>query len=61
MLSTWVLGLLQSAWSGNAIIKLSPGAIGGLAPIHHLRQSLVFLDVWCMQQPEAYLGALAVF
>ena len=24
---------------------------------HHLRQSLVFLDVPVMQQPEAYLGS----
>lgn len=48
----------QSAWSGKpgAIISVSPGAIGGFGANHHLRQSLVFLDVWCMQQPEAYLG-----
>jgi chromate reductase len=24
---------------------------------HHLRQSLVFLDMPAMQQPEAYVGA----
>ncbi|MFO2463621.1 NAD(P)H-dependent oxidoreductase [Pseudomonas sp. 15FMM2] len=48
----------QSAWSGKpgAIISVSPGAIGGFGANHHLRQSLVFLDVACMQQPEAYLG-----
>lgn len=48
----------QSAWSGKpgAIISVSPGAIGGFGANHHLRQSLVFLDVPCMQQPEAYLG-----
>lgn len=48
----------QSVWSGKpgAIISVSPGAIGGFGANHHLRQSLVFLDVWCMQQPEAYLG-----
>lgn len=48
----------QSAWGGKpgAIISVSPGAIGGFGANHHLRQSLVFLDVWCMQQPEAYLG-----
>lgn len=51
----------QSAWSGKpgAIISVSPGAIGGFGANHHLRQSLVFLDVPCMQQPEAYLGARA--
>ncbi|NMZ04441.1 NAD(P)H-dependent oxidoreductase [Pseudomonas proteolytica] len=48
----------QSAWSGKpgAIISVSPGAIGGFGANHHLRQSLVFLNVPCMQQPEAYLG-----
>jgi len=48
----------QSVWSGKpgAVISVSPGAIGGFGANHHLRQSLVFLDVPCMQQPEAYLG-----
>jgi len=54
----------KSAWSGKpgAVISASPGAIGGFGANHHLRQSLVFLDVPCMQQPEAYLsGAGALF
>ena len=34
----------------------SPGAIGGFGANHHLRQSLVFLDMPAMPQPEAYLG-----
>jgi len=48
----------QSAWSGKpgAIISLAPGALGGFGANHHLRQSLVFLDVPVMQQPEAYIG-----
>lgn len=48
----------QSAWSGKpgAVISVSPGAVGGFGANHHLRQSLVFLDVPCMQQPEAYVG-----
>ncbi|KJK14312.1 NADPH-dependent FMN reductase [Pseudomonas sp. 2(2015)] len=48
----------QSAWSGKpgAVISVSPGAVGGFGANHHLRQSLVFLDVPCMQQPEAYIG-----
>jgi len=48
----------QSCLSGKpgAVISASPGAIGGFGANHHLRQSLVFLDVPCMQQPEAYLG-----
>jgi len=54
----------QSVWSGKpgAVISVSPGAIGGFGANHHLRQSLVFLDVLCMQQPEAYLsGAGSAF
>ncbi|AMB85652.1 ACP phosphodiesterase [Pseudomonas agarici] len=48
----------KSVWSGKpgAVISVSPGAIGGFGANHHLRQSLVFLDVPCMQQPEAYFG-----
>jgi chromate reductase len=48
----------QSAWAGKpaAVITLSPGAIGGFGANHHLRQSLVFLDMPTMAQPEAYVG-----
>jgi len=47
-----------SAWSGKpaAIMSISPGAIGGFGANHHLRQSLVFLDMPILQQPEAYVG-----
>ena len=45
----------MSAWNGKrgAVISASPGAIGGFGANHHLRQSLVFLNVPCMQMPEA--------
>lgn len=48
----------QSAWDGKpgAVMSVSPGAIGGFGANHHLRQSLVFLNVPTMQQPEAYIG-----
>ncbi len=48
----------SSVWSGKpaAVISASPGAIGGFGANHHLRQSLVFLDMPTMQQPEAYLS-----
>lgn len=48
----------QSAWDGKpgAVVSASPGAIGGFGANHHLRQSLVFLNVPAMQQPEVYLG-----
>jgi chromate reductase, NAD(P)H dehydrogenase (quinone) len=48
----------QSVWAGKpgAVMSVSPGAIGGFGANHHLRQSLVFLNVPAMQQPEAYIG-----
>lgn len=48
----------KNAWSGKpgAVVSASPGAIGGFGANHHLRQSLVFLNVPAMAQPEAYLG-----
>ncbi|MEN6318417.1 MAG: NAD(P)H-dependent oxidoreductase [Syntrophaceae bacterium] len=51
----------QSVWGGKpgAVISVSPGAIGGFGANHHLRQSLVFLNVPTMQQPEAYIGGAA--
>jgi len=51
----------HSVWSGRpgAVISVSPGAIGGFGANHHLRQSLVFLNVPTMAQPEAYIGGAA--
>lgn len=48
----------QNVWSGKpgAVVSASPGAIGGFGANHHLRQSLVFLNVPVMPQPEAYIG-----
>jgi chromate reductase len=48
----------QSIWADKpcAIMTVSPGAIGGFGANHHLRQSLVFLNMPTMQQPEAYIG-----
>jgi len=50
----------HSAWSGKpcAIVSCSPGALGAFGANHHLRQSLVFLNMPVMQQPEAYLGGV---
>jgi len=51
----------QSVWSRKpcAVVSVSPGAIGGFGANHHLRQSLVFLDMPVLQQPEAYVGGAA--
>lgn len=48
----------KSVWSGKpaAVLGVSPGQIGAFGANHHLRQSLVFLDMPVLQQPEAYVG-----
>lgn len=48
----------KSVWKGKsgAVVTVSPGAPGGLASNHNIRQAVVFLDVPIMQQPEAYIG-----
>lgn len=53
----------DSVWSGKpaAVMSVSPGSLGGFGANHHLRQSLVFLDMPVLQQPEAYLGRAASF
>jgi chromate reductase, NAD(P)H dehydrogenase (quinone) len=51
----------KSAWNGKpaGVISVSPGAIGAFGANHHLRQSLVFLNMPALQQPEAYIGGAA--
>src|SRR6202162_4040280 len=53
----------SSVWDRKpgAIVSGSPGAIGGFGANHHLRQSLVFLNVPTMQQPEVYLSHVDKF
>jgi chromate reductase len=47
----------HNAWAGKpaAIVSTSPGALGGFGANHHLRQSMVFLDMPVLQA-EAYLS-----
>lgn len=51
----------KSAWAGKpaAVVSVSPGALAAFGANHHLRQSLVFLDMPTLQQPEVYLGGVA--
>ena len=51
----------QSVWNRKpgAVVSISPGALAGFGANHHLRQSLVFLNVPTLQQPEAYIGGAA--
>jgi chromate reductase len=48
----------SSVYAGKpaAVISQSPGALGGFGANHGVRQSLVFLDMPVLQQPEAYLN-----
>ncbi len=51
----------KSVWSRKAggVVSVSPGGIGGFGANHALRESMVFLDVPMLQQPEAYIGGAA--
>lgn len=48
----------KSVWNGKAggVISVSPGSLGAFGANHHLRQSMVFLNILTLQQPEAYIG-----
>jgi len=48
----------QSVWNGKpgGVVTAAAGQAGGFGANHHLRQSLTFLNVPTMPQPEAYLG-----
>lgn len=48
----------QNSWNGKpgAIVSSSVSALGGEAANHALRQPMVFLNIYMMQQPEAYIG-----
>jgi chromate reductase, NAD(P)H dehydrogenase (quinone) len=42
-----------------AVVSVTNGALGAFGANHHLRQSLVFLDMPALQQPEIYIGRIA--
>ena len=48
----------DSIWDGKptAVVTGSPGGPGGFGANHQLRQSMVFLNMHPLQQPEAYIG-----
>ncbi len=51
----------KNSWNGKpgAIVSVSTGNISGFGANHHLRQSLTFVNVPTMAQPEAYIGGAA--
>jgi chromate reductase len=54
----------KNCWDGKpgAVVSVAPGRLGAFGANHHLRQSLVYLNVPAMAQPEAYIsGAAKIF
>lgn len=51
----------KSVFAGKpaAVISVTPGSVGAFGANHHLRQSLVFLDMPTLQQPEIYISGVA--
>jgi chromate reductase len=50
----------KAVWNAKpcAVVSNSPGALGGFGANHAVRQCLVFLNMPCMQAPEAYIGGI---
>ena len=48
----------HNSWDNKpcAVISVSMGSMGGFGANHHLRQSLVYLNMPTMPQPEVYIG-----
>lgn len=42
-----------------AVVSVTDGGLGAFGANHHLRQSLVFLDMPVLQQPEMYISGVA--
>lgn len=54
----------QSVWGGKpaAIVSVTIGGLGAFGASNHLRQTLAFLDMPTMTQPEAYISnAMSLF
>ncbi|MDR0877389.1 MAG: NAD(P)H-dependent oxidoreductase [Treponema sp.] len=51
----------QNVWSGKpgAVISVTPGKLGAFGANQQLRQTLMFLNIFLMLQPEAYIGDAA--
>ena len=55
----WLSRLPQQPFAGKpvAIQSASMGALGGARAQYHLRQSLIFLDAYCLNRPEVMVAA----
>jgi chromate reductase len=59
------IDIISRPWGANsfdgkpaAVVSASIGPIGGFGANHHLRQSLAFLNMPTLAQPEMYLGGV---
>jgi chromate reductase len=51
----------KSSWDGkpSAVVGQSPGLLGGMAAVHHLRQVMLAVNLAAMPHPEAYIPSVA--
>lgn len=51
----------KSSWDGKpaAAMGQSPGLLGGMAAVHHLRQVMLAVNLAAMPHPEAYIPSVA--
>jgi chromate reductase len=51
----------QNKWKGKpvAVIGCTPYLLGAFGAVNHLRQVIMYLDMYALQQPEFYLGKAA--
>jgi chromate reductase len=51
----------SNLWDGKpgAIIGVSPGSLGAFGSVQHLRQTLNFLNIYMMPQPEVFIAKAA--
>lgn len=45
--------------AAGAVVGQSPGALGGMAAVHHLRQVMLAVNLAAMPHPEAYIPLVA--
>jgi chromate reductase, NAD(P)H dehydrogenase (quinone) len=54
----------KNIWTGKpgAVVSVTPGKLGAFGANHHIRQSLMAINILIMSQPEIYLsGAATLF
>jgi len=51
----------MGVWGGKpgAVVGVSPGKIGAVGAVNHLRQTAMCVNIWMMSQPEAYVGGIS--